>query len=342
MSIPAAPPRGLTARSLWLELHRLTGASLLGIEDTAGLLTATNVEDALAELAAGIGLTDVSAAAATELTIAAGVIAATQTYHTIDTQGDAVSDDLDTINGLANGQFYVFGLQDAAHKVTFKHGTGNIRCLSGRDILLDVLNDKIFGFSNGTSLFVLDMNLASPANGGLANALGTLTNGQGASLVGIQDAGLYFTATTVEGALAEVAADVYSDDFVKAVVAVANAAAGATAALATIQLTQRDGATPLTSARQVYLVSNTTQYGGEGPTVAGITIGAITAGSVIATIQTSNFLVETNATGLFAATISNSADQTIYFTVLQAKGVSALAKACAVVGSNVDAATWSA
>lgn len=179
------------------------GASLVGIEDAGSLLTATTVEAALQELASGIGITDVSAAAATELTIAAGVVTATQTYHTIDTEGDAASDDLDTINGLADGQFYVFKSAAAARNVVFKHGTGNIINPSGRDITLDVLNDKIFGFSNGTSLFVLDMSLATPTGGGLASALASVSASQGASLVGVQDSGALYTATTVEAALAE-------------------------------------------------------------------------------------------------------------------------------------------
>ena len=39
---------------------------------------------------------------ATELTIAAGVVTATNNYHTIDTAGDIASDDLDTITISGN------------------------------------------------------------------------------------------------------------------------------------------------------------------------------------------------------------------------------------------------
>lgn len=180
------------------------GASLVGIEDAATNFTGTTVEDALAELAAGIGITDVTAAAATELTIAGGIVTATQTYHTIDTEADAASDDLDTVNGLADGQFYIFQNVNAGRNVVVKHGTGNIINPSGRDITLDVTNDKIFAFSNGVSLFVLDMSLATPTGGGLASALASVAAAQGASLVGIQDALTLYAATTVEAALAEV------------------------------------------------------------------------------------------------------------------------------------------
>lgn len=179
------------------------GAAMVGIEDSAGHFTGTTVEAALAELAAGIGITDVVAAPATTLTIAAGVVTATQTYHTIDTEAAAASDDLDTINGLANGQFYMFKSANAGRNVVFKHGTGNILCPSGQDVTLDVTNDKVFGFSDGVSLFVLDMSLATAAGGGLAKALAATTASQGASLVGIQDAAGLYTGTTVEAALAE-------------------------------------------------------------------------------------------------------------------------------------------
>ena len=39
----------------------------------------------------------------TELTIAAGVITRTRSNHTVDTQGDDATDDLDTINGGVEG-----------------------------------------------------------------------------------------------------------------------------------------------------------------------------------------------------------------------------------------------
>ena len=46
--------------------------------------------------------------AATELTIASGAIAITQNNHTVDTQGDAATDDLDTINGGTDGLVLFF------------------------------------------------------------------------------------------------------------------------------------------------------------------------------------------------------------------------------------------
>ncbi len=177
----------------------------------------------------------------------------------------------------------------------------------------------------------------------------TITSGTGAPASAEPNGSVYLRTDGAGGSTvyervagAWVALEGVSDDYVLATVAVADAPGGATGALATVTLTNLDG-TPLTSARQVFLVSSTTQYGGEGAPIAGITIGSVTAGSVIATISTSNFLVQTDATGVFAATISNSADQTVYFAAINPKGgVSDITKAAVVVGSNVDAAIWSA
>lgn len=341
MTIPAAPPAGLTARALWLELHRLTGASLIGIQDTAGYFDGDTIEEALEELAAGIGVTDVSAAAATELTIAAGVVTATQTYHQIDTQGDAVSDDLDTINGLADGQFYVFEIVNVGRKVTFKHGTGNIKNPSGRDILLDVTNDKIFGFSDGTSFFVLDMALASAGNGGLANALGSLVNGQGAALVGVQDAGAYLVATTVEAALAEVAP---ADRVLRATITAA-AAVGVNTSLMSVQLKRLDGVTSPATIRQFLLLvsPNSSRYMDTAGPPGTATLGTVTAGAVVATIVAGSlFLIQTDATGLFAATLTNAVDETLYLAAKTASGgVSVVGEFCTIAGSNSQGVTWS-
>ncbi len=62
-----------------------------------------------------------------ELTIAAGAVTATQSSHTIDTESDAATDDLDTINGGNNGDFLYVSAANAARTVVFKDGTGNLR-----------------------------------------------------------------------------------------------------------------------------------------------------------------------------------------------------------------------
>jgi hypothetical protein len=74
--------------------------------------------------------------AATELTISSGAITVTQNFHTIDTQSDAATDDLDTISGGTDGMIVVFRLANAARAVVFKHATGNIYCYGDANITL--------------------------------------------------------------------------------------------------------------------------------------------------------------------------------------------------------------
>ena len=62
----------------------------------------------------------------TELTISSGTITVTQSFHTVDTQGNAASDDLDTINGFADGRVIVLTANANARTVVLKDGTGNL------------------------------------------------------------------------------------------------------------------------------------------------------------------------------------------------------------------------
>ena len=76
-----------------------------------------------------------------ERVIATGVITIASTYSTfydIDTQGDASTDDLVTINGGEDGEIIVIRAENAARTVVVKHGTGNIQLKGGYDLpLLD-------------------------------------------------------------------------------------------------------------------------------------------------------------------------------------------------------------
>jgi hypothetical protein len=81
----------------------------------------------------GLNLTD-----STELTIASGAITATQGYHTVDTESDAATDDLDTITVAGGeGDVLVIRPESSARTVVVKHGTGNVQCVGGDDITLD-------------------------------------------------------------------------------------------------------------------------------------------------------------------------------------------------------------
>lgn len=70
----------------------------------------------------------------TELTIAGGVITVTKGYHTVDTQGDAGADNLDTINGGVDGMILVLRCDTTGRQTTVTEA-GNIK-LTGVNCLL--------------------------------------------------------------------------------------------------------------------------------------------------------------------------------------------------------------
>ena len=65
-----------------------------------------------------------------ELTIADGVITATGGFHTVDTQGDAASDDLDTITTGVDGQILIISPENTARSVVVTNA-GNIALTGG-------------------------------------------------------------------------------------------------------------------------------------------------------------------------------------------------------------------
>jgi len=74
-----------------------------------------------------------------ELTISSGVITITGSLHTVDTQGDASSDDLTTINGGKEGQLLIIKAAHTARTVVLKNASANIAC--GSDFSLDSIYD---------------------------------------------------------------------------------------------------------------------------------------------------------------------------------------------------------
>jgi len=108
-----------TAPRTWVATDVLTAAQLnVDIRDNEEFLKAYLSPDAT-----------------TELTIAAGVITVTQTYHRVDTAGDAASDDLDTIAGVSEGQIAILRAEHTDRTVVLKNGVGNL--ILGTDISLD-------------------------------------------------------------------------------------------------------------------------------------------------------------------------------------------------------------
>ncbi len=77
-----------------------------------------------------------------ELTIVAGAITPLGVYHTVDTELDAASDDLDTINGGTDGKILVLRQEDDARDIVITNA-GNIVTPDGTDIDLLSTSESI-------------------------------------------------------------------------------------------------------------------------------------------------------------------------------------------------------
>lgn len=85
-----------------------------------------------------------------ESTIATGVIAPTQTLVSVDTEGDAATDDIDTITVATDLNFLCLKMENSGRVPTLKHGTGNLSLPNGADVTMvaDVVYTLIY---NGTN-----------------------------------------------------------------------------------------------------------------------------------------------------------------------------------------------
>lgn len=96
-------------------------------------------------------LLGIDTTAATELTIATGVVTVTQTSHKIDTQSDDATDDLDTISGGAEGKIIILEPADDARTVVITNAVGNIRNSSGASVTLDAYGKSWMGRYDGSN-----------------------------------------------------------------------------------------------------------------------------------------------------------------------------------------------
>lgn len=110
------------------------------VEDSTGVVTGPIVQFPL------------NFPAATELTIAAGIITVTGSHHKIDTESDTASDDLDTITAATSpaSNLLIIRSENDARSVVVKHNVGNIFFSGGADITLDDLTDHLLLFYDGT------------------------------------------------------------------------------------------------------------------------------------------------------------------------------------------------
>ena len=78
-----------------------------------------------------------------EVTIAGGAVTVTQNLHYIDTEGDAATDDLNTINGGVEGMMLICRVAVGGRDVVFKNGTGNIFMGDSADVTISTTADNI-------------------------------------------------------------------------------------------------------------------------------------------------------------------------------------------------------
>lgn len=87
----------------------------------------------------------------TELTISTGAVTATQSFHTIDTEADGATDNLDTISGGSEGDILIFRPNNAGRTVVAKHGSGNLNLSGGADFTMDEDDDWLMLLYDGTN-----------------------------------------------------------------------------------------------------------------------------------------------------------------------------------------------
>lgn len=105
--------------------------------------------DTLENMRAGAAaFTQANFGSTTTLTISSGVITVSQTYHKVDTEAAAASDNLDTINGVA-GDFLLLACVSAARVVTVRHNVGNVYFGDGNDRVLNDTNRLLLLVYNG-------------------------------------------------------------------------------------------------------------------------------------------------------------------------------------------------
>jgi hypothetical protein len=161
----------------WENTAAASGAISNVVEDTSPQLGG-NLDTQGNDLT-GLGLLDF--AAPTELTIATGAITVTQSFHTVDTESDAASDDLDTVTAAGtSGEVVILKAENAARSVVLKHGTGNLNCVGNADITLDDAHDFALGIYDGTNWCVAPLTAA--AGGGISNVVDDTTPQLGGAL----------------------------------------------------------------------------------------------------------------------------------------------------------------
>lgn len=128
----------------------------------------------------------ITLAAAGTLTIASGIVTASQGFHAVDTEGAAGTDDLDTITagaGLVEGTIVILRAANVAHVVTAKDGTGNL--LLNGDYALSATDRTLTLIYDGTNFRELARSGGFVSSGTFAPTIGG-SGGQSGQVYAVQ------------------------------------------------------------------------------------------------------------------------------------------------------------
>lgn len=151
---------------------------------------------------------------AVRVAVDSGALAITSSHHSVDGESDS-ADTLVTITGAsADGQLLLIRQDDSAGAaILVQHGTGanQIVCPGAQDIQLAAANDYVLLVYQGARWVVLAYNTLASGGGGLGALLASTSNGEGAALVGVEDAAGYYAGGTVEAVLTAIGVQLGGD-----------------------------------------------------------------------------------------------------------------------------------
>lgn len=126
--------------------------------------------------AAGGTQPDLIFATIATLTIASGIVTATQGQHALAGEGGN-ADTLSSILGLTAGELVLLRAVDAADAITIEHGVGAnlIACPHAKDIVLTQLYDWALGVYNGTQTTIIAFSTVAANAGGAGAIIGLLS-----------------------------------------------------------------------------------------------------------------------------------------------------------------------
>ena len=145
--------------------------------DAADVITPlTDLKNAIEDTLNGVQHFDqVAMASASTLTIASDAITITRSYHKVDTEAAAASDNLATINGGSEGDILFIKTVNNARDVVVKHGTGNIKLNSGSDRTMSNTDQMLLLVFDGTNWIGHDAAAATSTDWANPGAIGATT-----------------------------------------------------------------------------------------------------------------------------------------------------------------------